>query len=392
MKIAHITVSYWTRIAGASEYIRNISEELVKRSYDVKVLTENGFFKAYEETINGVRVRRYPTISLHKQRRLFHNLLDPFSGFMNSLYSGFTPSIYFDIVKGKYNLIHATPIQCNSTILSFFAARKARIPFICTPFFHYKVREYYNTLLIDVLKKSDAVLTCTNAEKNILVKLGVDKSKIHKTTLGVNAELWKNASSERFRQKFNLDSHPAILFAAPKSEGKGIFFLLEAMKKIWKDNPDVYLVAMGFRPRVWLKYLSRLPKEQKERIIDLDLSRPSDQQMKRDAFAACDIYVMPSINDALGLVYLESWICGKPVIAADTPVMREVVSNGKDGFLVKLGNTEDLTRKITMLLKDENLGREMGKNGYYKVLKSHNWKLVTDNIINLYELLTRKEL
>lgn len=389
MKVAHITVSYWTKITGGSEYLRNISEELVKKSYDVRVLTENGFFKAYEELINGVRVSRYPTISLHKQRRLFRNLLDPFSGIMNSLYSGFTPSIYFDIIKGKYDLVHATPIVCNSTILSFFAARKAEIPFICTPFFHYKVREYYNTLLIDILKKSDAVLTCTNAEKNILVKLGVDKSKIHKTTLGISVELWKNSNSERFRRKFDLDSHPVILFAGPKSEGKGMFFLLEAMKKIWKDIPDVYLVAMGSRLRVWLKYLSRLPKEQRERIIDLDLSRPSDQQMKRDAFAACDIYVMPSINDALGLVYLESWICGKPVIAANTPVMREVVSNGKDGFVVEFGNIEDLTKKISMLLKDENLRREMGKNGYYKVLKNHSWKSVTDNIINLYETIAK---
>lgn len=93
MRIAHIAVSYWSNISGASEYLRNISEELIKKSYDVKVLTENDFLKAYEELINGVRVRRYPTIRLHKQRRLFRKFLDPFSGIMNSLYSGFTPSI-----------------------------------------------------------------------------------------------------------------------------------------------------------------------------------------------------------------------------------------------------------------------------------------------------------
>lgn len=164
-----------------------------------------------------------------------------------------------------------------------------------------------------------------------------------------------------------------------------MFFLLDAMKKVWKEIPDAYLVAMGTRLNVWLKYFPHIPKEQSQRIIDLDLTRPSDQQLKRDAFAACDIYVMPSVNDALGLVYLESWICSKPVIAANTPVMREVISNGIDGFLVELGNTEDLTRKITILLNEEPLRKKWVRMVITKVLRDNNLKLITDRIINLYE-------
>jgi glycosyltransferase involved in cell wall biosynthesis len=370
--------------------MRHISEELIKRSYDVTVLAGNGLLKAYEEIINGVRVRRYPTINwLRGLHFLLHNFSNPFTGLISSLYSGFTPSIYFDIIKGEYDLVHATPIPSNNVILSFFAAKKARIPFICTPFFHYKIREFYNKLWINMLKESDAVFVCTDTEKNILAKLGVNKSKMHKITLGVDIELWKSANSERFRQKFNINADPIILFAAFKSKEKGVFFLLSAMKEVWKKIPDAYLVAMGLRSPIWLKYLSSIPKKQRERILDLDLTRPSDQQLKRDAFAACDIYVMPSIADALGLVYLESWICSKPVIGADTPVMREVISNGSDGFLVKFGNTEDLARKITMLLNEDHLRREMGAQGYQKVIRNHNWKSITNNIINLYETIVK---
>nr|MDO8100898.1 glycosyltransferase family 4 protein [Candidatus Njordarchaeota archaeon] len=395
MKVAHSVHHYGSTVSGSEEYMRNLSEELVKRSYDVTVLTGDSPRQAYEEELNGVRVRRYPSIRIFsKLSRLpvfapFRGLRDSFSGTINTLWSGVTPRIYLDIVRGEYNLVHATPIPANSVVLSFLAARKAKIPFVCTPFFHYKMKQFSNELYIRILKNSDAVLVCTCAEGEVLSRLGVERTKIHKIAMGVNVESWKSVNPKLFRRKHGINSSPIILFAGSKTIDKGALHVLDAMKKVWEEIPEAYFVAIGGRNRHWIQALSRLSKQERRRILDLDLTKVADQQEKRNAFAACNLFVMPSITDAYGIVYLESWVCRKPVIAADTQVMREVVSNGRDGLLVQYGNTEELTYSITKLLRDENLRSGMGVRGYNRVLRNNTWSLISQRIIDIYEAIVR---
>ncbi len=71
-----------------------------------------------------------------------------------------------------------------------------------------------------------------------------------------------------------------------------------------------------------------------------------EEEFKRKIFMSSDILAMPSITDAYGIVYLESWICGKPVIGAKTPVMAEIIRDGIDGYLIKFGDIEELANKF----------------------------------------------
>jgi glycosyltransferase involved in cell wall biosynthesis len=83
---------------------------------------------------------------------------------------------------------------------------------------------------------------------------------------------------------------------------------------------------------------------------------------------------MPSRYDSFGIVYLEAWKCGKPVIGARVGAIPEVIDDGKDGLLVEFGNVDQLISTIRHLLRDADLRREMGEAGRKKVEEKFNWQ------------------
>jgi glycosyltransferase involved in cell wall biosynthesis len=73
----------------------------------------------------------------------------------------------------------------------------------------------------------------------------------------------------------------------------------------------------------------------------------------------------------------------KPVIATNVGGNPEMMVDGKTGFLVEKGNPEQLIKKISLLLEDENLAKKMGNEGHKFVEETFNWELVTKNFIKI---------
>ena len=106
--------------------------------------------------------------------------------------------------------------------------------------------------------------------------------------------------------------------------------------------------------------------------------------------AYCDnsLLMMTSLFEPFGLVMLEAMSCGLPVIAFDCPYgPSDIITDGKNGFLIKERNFVDYTNKVCMLMENRNLRVEMGKNG---MLSSHNfspkhvmplWKELFDKLL-----------
>ncbi|MEN8208635.1 MAG: glycosyltransferase family 4 protein, partial [Candidatus Fermentibacteria bacterium] len=97
-----------------------------------------------------------------------------------------------------------------------------------------------------------------------------------------------------------------------------------------------------------------------------------------DLFKAADIVLFPSRLDCFGIVVLEAWISGKPVIGCWSGGMPDMIRDGENGFLVSWGDTAALTNRIEILLTDREAGRIMGGNGRKDVLDRWTWDKVTD--------------
>ena len=99
------------------------------------------------------------------------------------------------------------------------------------------------------------------------------------------------------------------------------------------------------------------------------------------------IYVMTSYTESFGIVLLEAMSNGLPCIAFDSAEgAKEVITSGRDGYLIKHRNFNAMEKKILDLTKDINIRKELGKNGRRKV-KGY----LSDNICTYWEKIIERK-
>ena len=143
------------------------------------------------------------------------------------------------------------------------------------------------------------------------------------------------------------------------------------MKLLWNKGVNVKLVLIGQILNDFESYLFLQKSYVFENTIILNYSSEED---KNNAIDGCEVFLMPSKLDSFGLVYLESWLHRKPVIAAYCSGVMEVIDEGVNGFLVPFGDCEMIAGYILKLLNDKELAQNMGEEGYKKTKNNYLWE------------------
>jgi glycosyltransferase involved in cell wall biosynthesis len=373
LKILCVVQRYYPVIGGAENLMKSIMDYL-SLNHDVTVYTTTAkdieaFWDPTAETTNEENLLNYPLkrfkIATPTEIK-FDNDIDSF--YMASSHPGpFCPSLWQELVFKKidYDLIIAASYPYDHIIPAYVAAKKWKIPLIIYPMIHQEfVDLFLNSIKLTMLENADAIIVNTLSEKKILVDLGVNENKISQNYPITNIIETNQSDPEGFRRKF-LPKHDTnmILYAGSKSMVKGIIHLIEAMKKVWHKIPDTYLVIMGPSTKEFDAYFSKLSLKTRSKIIDLGTA---DEQTKKNAFAACDIFALPSKSESFGIVYVEAWTFSKPVIGCNIASTSEVIDDKKNGLLVEFGNIKKIMEAIEFLIKHPAIREEYGKAGKKK--------------------------
>ncbi len=94
-----------------------------------------------------------------------------------------------------------------------------------------------------------------------------------------------------------------------------------------------------------------------------------DEETLRAAYARATVFAMPSSKEGFGIVYLEAWLRGLPVICSTEGASSEIVSDGLDGFAVDPTDATALADRLTRLMTQPELAKAMGEKGREKVLQ-----------------------
>jgi glycosyltransferase involved in cell wall biosynthesis len=86
-------------------------------------------------------------------------------------------------------------------------------------------------------------------------------------------------------------------------------------------------------------------------------------------YQEASVFVMPSLREALGVAAMEAMACGVAVVATKVDGVPELVEDGRTGFLVESGDHEELAGKIAMLLNDNQLRTEVGRQARKRIMK-----------------------
>ncbi|MCX6383386.1 MAG: glycosyltransferase family 4 protein, partial [Actinobacteria bacterium] len=227
------------------------------------------------------------------------------------------------------------------------------------------------------------ILTITNDEKEKLVSYGINPNKIKVSGIGIDNNEDVKGNGKKFREKYNIDA-PYVLQISTQTHDKGSHHTIEAMKILWEKGVNIKLVLIGQILTDFESYLFFQKSYVFENTIILNYASEED---KNNAIEGCEVFVMPSKSDSFGLVYVESWLYRKPVIAAYCSGVTEVIDEGINGFLVPFGDYEMIAGYIYKLLKDKELAKKMGEEGYKKAVNNYLWDQRIKNFSKLIDSL-----
>jgi glycosyltransferase involved in cell wall biosynthesis len=179
---------------------------------------------------------------------------------------------------------------------------------------------------------------------------------------------------QRVRQKLGLKETDVLyLFAGAMRPEKGVDYLARAFARLCDENPNARLAIAG-GTKLWVEegWLYGKALEATERQV-LDILAPAIDRkqafmlgivppVELDAYyAASDIFVLPSMfQETFGLVLLEAFSAGLPVIAFKSGGIPELVEDRTNGIIVAQGDEEALYQSMRELMLDQNLRDRLG--------------------------------
>lgn len=229
-----------------------------------------------------------------------------------------------------------------------------------------------------VLRHIDCITVVSNALREEAVALGCP-CEIRVSPMGVDTNMFHpDARSDSIRTEFNIDG-PLLLFVGRLVEKKGLEYLIRALPSVLNSYPAAKLLVVGDGPlRQDLESLA-LELGLKNAVI---FAGPRFHDQLPAFFATADIFIGPSIvaksgdSEGFGLVFAEAMSCGTPVIASDLPAIRDIVVDGKTGYLVRQKVAEEIADKIMMILDNLDEFGEMQQAARCHILNTFDWNKV----------------
>lgn len=177
---------------------------------------------------------------------------------------------------------------------------------------------------------------------------------IHQVPFGLDLNFFSPVASPNARKRFGIpDDALVICFRAVGNEFKGLPYIIQALERISSKQP-VCLLTLNTKGLLE-RFAGRF------QLVELGWS--NDEALTRDAFVATDIFLMPSIVEAFGVMAIEAMACGKPVIVFEGTALPEVTFAPDVGLSVPMRDTEALFQALQRLIDNPAERKERGRKG-----------------------------
>jgi glycosyltransferase involved in cell wall biosynthesis len=347
VKILCILTYYRPHVSGLTIYVERLARSLVARGHQVTVFTSRyANDLPREEVIEGVRVVRVPVAF-----RLNKGVVMP----------SFAWQAWCEIRTHDAVSIHLPQVEgALAALLARLAGRKPIITYHCDlqmpPAWYGKVVDrltYWDNLVAGRMADTIVAYTRDFAEHSpFLSRFG------HKVRVILPPVVIPDPTPEGIRALRDrvglLNGQQVIGFAARFAYEKGASHLINAIPAVLQSVPNVRLLFAGpygndvIGESIW-EDLQPLIKHFRQYLTFLGTLSPAQMA---DFFALCDVVTVASINntESFGLVQVEAFMCGTPVVATDLPGVRQPVAMTGMGEIVPVADAAGLADGIIKVL------------------------------------------
>lgn len=379
-----------TQFGGIMFLSLDIAKELSRNGHEVTIFTTDMDFANNAKTFNKKLPRKEKIQDFFINRSHVWFSIQLF--FIN-------PSIYFQMKKEKFDVIHTIGIRSFQSFIAAIIARKKNIPLVISDqgglTTHPELKsnstkrilsKIQQPLIKFIINTSRKISVPNDYEKKIFEQF-CESSKIVTIRNGINLDIM-NFKNFDFKKKYNIKTN-FILFLGRFTKIKGIDLLLNAIGLI-KDMPEfekIILVIMGV-DFGFQKIMYRMIDDLKISNKILIITNPAREDVIQ-AYRESKFLVLPSRWELSPLTHLEAFAFRKAVISTDVHGIPYTMKHNEHGLLIK-PNAKFLGEAIIELLNNEKMCDNFGQAGFDLVMNTCNSTKMAENTLKLYKELVNE--
>ncbi|KAB3534167.1 glycosyltransferase family 4 protein [Alkaliphilus pronyensis] len=353
VKVIHVISDH--NFGGAGQYLMSILKHYNRQEFDLQVIC-HGKGQLYHKLIEEGNIKVH----------LASETIGPKS---------FDPKLFVKITKilkaESPQILHA-----HASLAGRLAAKFLGIKVVMTKHWKQKPGNNYFVKLM-TRQLTEKIIAISNAVAKSLINAGVPEKYIEVIHNGIDIESFQSLPETSLKKQLNINTSIVIGMTARLEAEKDHKTFLKAAKIVLDHTNDVtFIIAGKGSKEMELKKLSQELKISENVIFTGFVNNI------KELINILDISVLTSVNEAFGLVLAEGMILEKPIIATSLDSIQEVV--GEAGLFFKAGDEEELAKHMLELIMNEELRRDLGKQGKKRVLKLFDSRIMVKRLEETY--------
>ena len=304
-------------------------------------------------------VAKYPGITVDELRLNDRFRIVYLKTIFKNVGPAFSFRLFWELVRGKYDVIQSHQIPTNFSLIGGVAARLIRRPFLIT--FHGRLPAMFIDRFVGTMASYLArAVTVQNQYAFDLVKSFVPAKRLLIIPHGIDTDLFRPIKpAALYAERYKLEGQKVILFVARLIPAKGVDVLLDAYARVLQKHPDVTLLIAGDGPeRAALEAYARKAGVAHKAVF----AGAVQQEDLPHLYGLSDVFVLPStyhfadgtpiphVSENFGLVIAEAMSCEVPVIASRVGGIPLWIEDGVTARLVEERNVQELANTIEDVL------------------------------------------
>lgn len=400
MNIANIIRRFHFQEWGGTEsVVWNTVRHLKQMNVDTKILATAALDKPGIEVREEITIERfpyfYPNWPLSARKKL---ILDKKGG--NPIVSRLPAALS----NGKFDLLHCHTMGRVAAVVTK-TARKLGIPSVISfhggcfdippaelkemlaptrhTFPYGGIIDRLTGMRFDPLAAADGLI-CVGANEVAPTQERYPGKIVRYFPNGVNAQHFRTPSSFDFRKKYGIPPNRKIMLAVSRIDYQKNQLLLPDVLKLLGE--DWHLVCIGPVTAQW--YGEKL----RQKITELGLNDhctlipglPPDSPELTSAYQSAEVFTLPSLHEPFGIVILEAWSAGIPVVASPVGGINFLVKNQENGMLASPDAPQLWADAIRSLASNPDLRAKVVKNAAFEVDNNYSWSILCRKLVDFY--------
>jgi glycosyltransferase involved in cell wall biosynthesis len=227
---------------------------------------------------------------------------------------------------------------------------------------------------LDVYRHAAGIFTLSeHLRRSFIEDFGLTPNSVHAVYAGPNLDV-KRIPKTAARDDSNHS--PTILFVGRQFERKGGDLLVEAFRRVREQIPEARLLVAGPpalpAPAPGITFLG-----------NLDKNRPTGWAALVAAYGSADVFCLPTRFEPFGIAFIEAMYFGLPCIGTHAWAVPEMIVDGETGFTIPIDDLDALTNRLSRLLSDRVLARDMGRAGRARAERHFTWERVGQRMMQV---------